>query len=125
MSTSRIGVVGAGYVGLTTAACMASLGHDVVCGDVDAVKLAALSRGDVPILEPGLSELVQEGTRSGRLSFVLGAAAASQGRDFVFLCVPTPPAPDAQNPRLRLPDLPSHDRSRAEISAHRVLPGRP
>ncbi len=95
MSTSRIGVVGAGYVGLTTAACMASLGHEVVCGDVDVVKLAALSRGDIPILEPGLSELVQEGIGSGRLSFVLGAAAASEGRDFVFLCVPTPPAPDA------------------------------
>ena len=95
MSNSRIGVVGAGYVGLTTAACMASLGHDVVCGDVDVVKLAALSRGDVPILEPGLPELVQEGIRSGRLSFVLGAAAASEGRDFVFLCVPTPPAADA------------------------------
>jgi UDPglucose 6-dehydrogenase len=95
MSTSRIGVVGAGYVGLTTAACMASLGHDVVCGDVDVVKLAGLSRGDVPILETGLPELVQAGIRSGRLSFVLGAAAATEDRDFVFLCVPTPPAPDA------------------------------
>jgi UDPglucose 6-dehydrogenase len=95
MSTSRIAVVGAGYVGLTTAACMASLGHDVVCGDVDVVKLARLSRGEIPILEPGLSELVQGGIQSGRLSFVLGAAAASEGRDFVFLCVPTPPAADA------------------------------
>jgi UDPglucose 6-dehydrogenase len=95
MSTSRIGVVGAGYVGLTTAACMASLGHDVLCGDVDVLKLAALSRGEIPILEPGLSELVQSGIRSGRLSFVLGAAAASEGREFVFLCVPTPPAADA------------------------------
>ena len=95
MSTTRIGVVGAGYVGLTTAACLASLGHDVVCGDVDVVKLAALSRGDVPIFEPGLGELVRAGIRAGRLSFVMGAAAASQGREFVFLCVPTPPAPDA------------------------------
>jgi UDPglucose 6-dehydrogenase len=95
LNTSRIGVIGAGYVGLTTAACMAALGHDVVCGDIDVVKLAGLSRGEIPILEPGLSDLVQEGVRSGRLSFVLGAAAASQGRDFVFLCVPTPPAADA------------------------------
>ena len=95
MSTSRIGVIGAGYVGLTTAACMAALGHDVVCGDVDVIKLAALSRGDVPILEAGLPELVKDGIRSGRLSFVLGAAAAAEGRDFVFLCVPTPQAPDA------------------------------
>jgi len=95
MTISRIGVVGAGYVGLTTAACMASLGHDVLCGDVDVVKLAALSRGDIPILEPGLQELVQAGMRSGHLSFVLGAAAAAEDRDFIFLCVPTPPAPDA------------------------------
>jgi UDPglucose 6-dehydrogenase len=94
MSTSRIGIVGAGYVGLTTAACMASLGHHVVCGDVDVVKLAALSRGEVPILEAGLPELVQAGIRAGRLSFVLGATAATEGQDFVFLCVPTPPAPD-------------------------------
>jgi UDPglucose 6-dehydrogenase len=95
MQTSRIGVVGAGYVGLTTAACMASLGHHVLCGDVDVVKLAALSRGDIPILEAGLAELVQAGIRSGHLSFVLGAAAAAEGCDFVFLCVPTPAAPDS------------------------------
>src|SRR5256885_7691221 len=94
MSISRVGVVGAGYVGLTTAACMASLGHHVVCGDVDVVKLAGLSRGEVPILEAGLPELVQAGMQAGRLSFVLGAAAATEGQDFVFLCVPTPPAPD-------------------------------
>ena len=94
MNPSRIGVVGAGYVGLTTAACMASLGHHVVCGDVDVAKLARLSRGEVSILEPSLPELVQEGIRTGRLSFVLGAAAATEGQDFVFLCVPTPPAPD-------------------------------
>jgi UDPglucose 6-dehydrogenase len=50
---SRVGVVGAGYVGLTTAACLASLGHDVACGDVDASRLTRLSGGDVPILEDG------------------------------------------------------------------------
>jgi UDPglucose 6-dehydrogenase len=94
VSTSRIGVVGAGYVGLTTAACMASLGHHVVCGDVDVVKLTALSQGEIPILEPGLPELVRAGIRSGHLSFVIGATAATEGQDFVFVCVPTPPAPD-------------------------------
>ena len=87
---SRIGVVGAGYVGLTTAACLAHLGHDVACGDVDMEKLARLSRGDIPILEEGMAELVVEGLRSGRLSFVLGAAAAAHEAEFVFLCVPTP-----------------------------------
>jgi UDPglucose 6-dehydrogenase len=92
---SRVGVVGAGYVGLTTAACLAHLGHDVACADIDVEKLSRLSRGDVPILEDGLPELVEEGLRSGRLSFVLGAGAAAAGREFVFLCVPTPQGADA------------------------------
>ncbi len=87
---SRVGIIGAGYVGLTTAACLAHLGHSVVCGDVDADRVARLSRGDIPILEEGLLELVTEGLRSGRLQFVVGAEAASRRRDFVFLCVPTP-----------------------------------
>jgi UDPglucose 6-dehydrogenase len=91
---SAIGVVGAGYVGLTTAACLAHLGHDVACGDVDVEKLARLSRGDVPILEEGLAELVAEGLRSGRLTFVLGAAGAAHEAEFIFLCVPTPQGED-------------------------------
>ncbi|MGH9036054.1 MAG: UDP-glucose dehydrogenase family protein, partial [Acidimicrobiia bacterium] len=91
---STVGVVGAGYVGLTTAACLAQLGHDVACGDVDVEKLAALSRGDIPILEEGLGELVAEGLRSGRLTFVLGAAGAAHEAEFVFLCVPTPEGED-------------------------------
>ncbi|HLF40954.1 MAG TPA: 2-dehydropantoate 2-reductase N-terminal domain-containing protein, partial [Acidimicrobiia bacterium] len=93
---TRVGVIGAGYVGLTTAACLAHLGHDVTCADVDVEKLARLSRGDVPLLEDGLPELVAEGLRTGRLSFVLGAAAAAVGSDYVFLCVPTPQAEDAR-----------------------------
>ena len=80
MSSSRIGVVGAGYVGLTTAACMASLGHNVVCGDVDVVKLAALSRGDVPILEPGLPELVHR-------PLTRGDEASDHGADLVAVVV--------------------------------------
>jgi len=91
---SRVGVIGAGYVGLTTAAGLAHLGHDVTCADVDVEKLAALSRGQIPILEEGLPELVAEGLHSGRLSFVLGAGAAARGAEFVFLCVPTPEEED-------------------------------
>jgi UDPglucose 6-dehydrogenase len=91
---SRIGVIGAGYVGLTSAACLAELGHDVCCADIVPQKVAALSRGEIPILEDGLGELVREGLASGRLSFVLGAAAAVAGREFVFLCLPTPERPD-------------------------------
>src|SRR6201991_834270 len=86
----RIVVVGTGYVGLTTGACLASLGHRVVCADVDAAKVERLSRGEVDILEPGLAELVAEGLASGRLTFVLGASAAVADAEVVFLCVPTP-----------------------------------
>ncbi|HWM02146.1 MAG TPA: UDP-glucose/GDP-mannose dehydrogenase family protein [Actinophytocola sp.] len=90
MFVRRIAVVGTGYVGLTTGACMASLGHHVVCADVDAEKVKRLCAGEVDILEPGLADLVSEGIAAGRLSFVLGAAAAVEGSEVVFLCVPTP-----------------------------------
>ncbi|OLF15805.1 UDP-glucose dehydrogenase family protein [Actinophytocola xanthii] len=90
MFVRRIGVIGTGYVGLTTGACLASLGHHVVCADVDADKVKRLSAGEVDILEPGLAELVAEGIAAGRLSFVLGASAAVDGAEVVFLCVPTP-----------------------------------
>ncbi|WP_460962855.1 UDP-glucose dehydrogenase family protein [Parasphingorhabdus pacifica] len=86
----RIGVIGAGYVGLTTGACLASLGHHVVCGDVDAAKVERLARGVVEIREPGLPEKVSDGISTGRLRFVAGPAEATVGADVVFLCVPTP-----------------------------------
>ncbi len=87
---SSIAVIGGGYVGLTTAACFAHLGHDVVCGDNDAEKVRSLSKGEVPVLEEGLPDLVAQGLASRRLRFVLGAAAAASTAEFVFLCVPTP-----------------------------------
>ncbi len=90
MFVRRIAVIGTGYVGLTTGACLASLGHQVVCADVDAEKVKRLSAGEVDILEPGLAELVSAGLAAGRLSFVLGAAAAVDGSEVMFLCVPTP-----------------------------------
>ena len=92
--THRIAVVGTGYVGLTTGAYLAHLGHDVVCADVVPEKVERLNRGDVPILETGLDELVEEGLRSERLRFVLGAATAAAGAEFVFLCVQTPQGED-------------------------------
>ncbi|MCG8915585.1 UDP-glucose/GDP-mannose dehydrogenase family protein [Actinokineospora sp. PR83] len=94
MFVRRIAVVGTGYVGLTTGACLASLGHDVVCADVDAAKVERLQRGEIDILEPGLAELVAEGMAAGRLTFVLGATSAmrhtAEGPEVMFLCVPTP-----------------------------------
>jgi UDPglucose 6-dehydrogenase len=90
----NIAIIGTGYVGLTTGACFAHLGHTVVCADVDAAKIEALSRGEVPILEAGLDELVREGLQSGMLRFVLGASNALDGAEFIYLCVPTPQAAD-------------------------------
>jgi len=89
-----IAVVGTGYVGLTTGAYLAHLGHTVVCADVVPEKIERLSRGDVPIFEPGLDELVREGLDSERLRFVLGAAEGVRDAEFVFLCVPTPQGED-------------------------------
>jgi UDPglucose 6-dehydrogenase len=94
MFARRIAVIGTGYVGLTTGACLASLGHQVVCGDVDPEKIERLRRAEVDILEPGLAELVAEGLAAGRLSFVVGAQTAltshEDGAEIVYLCVPTP-----------------------------------
>ncbi|SFA82944.1 UDPglucose 6-dehydrogenase [Amycolatopsis marina] len=90
MSSARIVVVGTGYVGLTTGACLASLGHQVTCVDVDKAKIARLAAGRVDIMEPGLAELVTRGLTSRRLSFVVGARDAVADADGVFLCVPTP-----------------------------------
>jgi UDPglucose 6-dehydrogenase len=92
--SSRIAVIGTGYVGLTTGAYLAHLGHTVVCADIDAAKVERLNRADVPILEAGLDELVAEGLGSGRLSFVVGAAVAVSDAEFVFLCVQTPQGDD-------------------------------
>jgi len=92
--THRIAIIGTGYVGLTTGAYLAHLGHEVVCADVLKEKVDALNRGEVPILEAGLDELVQEGRKSERLRFVLGAENAVEDAEFVFLCVPTPQGDD-------------------------------
>jgi len=86
----NVAVMGAGYVGLTTAACLAHLGHDVMCADIDVDRVARLRKGEVPILEDGLPELVAEGIASKRLQFVVGASVAAATAEFVFLCVPTP-----------------------------------
>ncbi|HWL42451.1 MAG TPA: UDP-glucose/GDP-mannose dehydrogenase family protein [Ilumatobacter sp.] len=85
-----IAVVGTGYVGLTTGACLAHLGLRVVCADIDAAKVARLQAGEIPIVEDGLGPIVHDAVAAGNLSFVVGAATAAEGAEFVFLCVPTP-----------------------------------
>jgi UDPglucose 6-dehydrogenase len=92
--SSRVAIIGTGYVGLTTGACFAHLGHQVVCADIDADKVARLSAGEIPIVEAGLDEVVAEGIASGRLRFVVGAEDAVRDCEFAYLCVPTPQGPD-------------------------------
>jgi UDPglucose 6-dehydrogenase len=89
-SSPSIAVVGTGYVGLTTGACFAHLGFDVVCADIDEAKVARLQAGHIPIVEAGLEEIVVDAVAAGRLRFVIGAASAAADADIVFLCVPTP-----------------------------------
>ncbi len=91
---ASIAIIGTGYVGLTTGACFSHLGHDVICADIDADKVARLNAGEVPIVEKGLDRLVDEGLRSGKLKFVVGAAEASKQAEFHYLCVPTPQGED-------------------------------
>jgi len=91
---SRIAVIGTGYVGLTTGACFAHIGHEVTCADVDAQKVERLQRGEIPILEPGLDNLVREGLQDGRLRFVHGNESAARECEFAYLCVPTPQGAD-------------------------------
>src|SRR5919106_6847927 len=88
---ARIGIFGAGYVGLVTGACFAELGHDVVVRDVVPERIDALRRGEVPIYEPGLAELL--GRNRERLRFTTDVAEALEGAEFVFVAVGTPPTP--------------------------------
>lgn len=90
----RISVIGAGYVGLVTGACLAELGHQVLCTDNDAQKIAVLNAGKLPIFEPGLDSIVTKNQRNGRLSFSANPAEAAAQGDVIFICVGTPPLPN-------------------------------
>jgi UDPglucose 6-dehydrogenase len=90
----KIGVVGTGYVGLVTGTCFADSGNTVNCLDINADKIARLERGEIPIYEPGLEELVVRNARAGRLKFTTDTAAAIADAEVVFLAVGTPPAAD-------------------------------
>ena len=87
-------VVGTGYVGLVTGACFAEFGVQVVCADKDEAKIAALLRGEIPIYEPGLQDLVERNLRAGRLSFTTSTAEAVRASLVVFIAVSTPPRHD-------------------------------
>jgi len=87
----KIAVVGTGYVGLVTGTCFAETGHEVVCLDVDAAKIATLEGGGIPIYEPGLEELVRRNVKERRLAFTTSYPRAVAGADVVFIAVGTPP----------------------------------
>jgi len=89
-----VAVIGAGYVGLPSAATLANFGHRVVLAERDPRRLAALRSGRMPIVEPGLDDLVADAVAAGNLRFVESSVDAVAGAEFVFLCVPTPMSAD-------------------------------
>ena len=111
-TTHTVAVIGAGYVGLPTAATLAHFGHSVVLAEHDRARLAALRSGRMPIVEAGLDELVADGVASGGLTFTDSAVAAVSGAEFVFLCVPTPQSADGSA------DLSYVEAAAKEIAAH-------
>jgi UDPglucose 6-dehydrogenase len=86
----RIAMVGAGYVGLVSGACIADFGHQVTCIDKDSIKISALNAGEIPIYEPGLDEIVRSNVRQGRLSFATDLSEILDEADAVFIAVGTP-----------------------------------
>lgn len=87
----RLSVIGCGYVGLVTGACLAAAGHDVTCTDIDADRIAQLHAGRVPIYEQHLEEILTSARRSGKISYTPDAAEAIRAGDAIFICVGTPP----------------------------------
>jgi UDPglucose 6-dehydrogenase len=90
----HVTIFGTGYVGLVTGTCLAEVGHDVVCVDIDAAKVDGLNHGVIPIYEPGLEPMVNANHAAGRLRFTTDAAAAIAHGDVIFIAVGTPPDED-------------------------------
>ncbi|WP_282269504.1 UDP-glucose/GDP-mannose dehydrogenase family protein [Stenotrophomonas sp. PS02298] len=90
----RVAIFGTGYVGLVTGTCLAEVGHDVVCVDIDQAKVDGLGRGIIPIYEPGLEPMVKANHASGRLAFTTEAAKAIDHGEVIFIAVGTPPDED-------------------------------
>jgi UDPglucose 6-dehydrogenase len=91
---NRVTIFGTGYVGLVTGACLADAGNQVLCMDVDTHKIDGLNKGVIPIFEPGLENLVNDGIASGRLKFTSDAATAVAHGEFILIAVGTPPDED-------------------------------
>ena len=91
---STIAVIGTGYVGLVSGACLADFGNHVTCVDVDRDKIERLKAGEIPIFEPGLDDVVKATALAGRLSFTTDLESAVRANDVIFIAVGTPPAED-------------------------------
>jgi UDPglucose 6-dehydrogenase len=87
----RLSVVGCGYVGLVTGACLAEAGHEVICTDIDEQRIARLQAGGVPIYEPHLDEILESARSAGKISYTTNAGEAIRSGDAIFICVGTPP----------------------------------
>lgn len=92
----NISVVGTGYVGLVSGTCFSEIGHNVTCVDIDAGKIERLKKGDIPIYEPGLSDVVLKNLEEGRLSFSTDLESAVHGSEIVIIAVGTPPKPNGE-----------------------------
>ena len=90
----RLSVIGCGYVGLVTGACLAEAGHEVICTDIDAARIAQLKAGQVPIYEQHLDRILESASQSGRISYTAAAGEAIRFGEAIFICVGTPPRPD-------------------------------
>src|SRR5271167_3429042 len=86
----RVAIIGTGYVGLVSGACLADFGHEVVCVDSDSAKIEALKQGGIPIYEPGLLDLVRSNVKEQRLLFATALAEPVRAADVVFIAVGTP-----------------------------------
>lgn len=101
----NIAVVGTGYVGLVAGACFAENGNDVICVDIDKAKVQALSRGEIPIYEPGLGDLVTRNVESGRLKFTTELQEAVHASEIIFIAVGTPQDEDGSADLSRVLDV--------------------
>ena len=93
----RVCVIGTGYVGLVTGACLAHTGHDVICIDNNEEKIKMMKSGQSPIFEPGLSEIMQSAINSGNIHFSADLAAGVAHGEILFIAVGTPPLPNGES----------------------------
>ncbi len=123
----RIVIIGAGYVGLVSGACLADFGQEVICVDTDVGKIAALQAGRVPIYEPGLGELVAANQSARRLAFTTSLKDAGQGAKAIFIAVGTPSLAEvgsAGRPNSLYQELADRDRcANSRIPTDIIRPG--